>query len=86
VADDAFDATRAAAKQGDAAAQASLGVRYATGDGVPQDDAEAVRWYRLAAAQGDAGAQNNFGAMYENGEGVPQDYVGSVTAQCRMTS
>ena len=29
-----------------------LGVRYATGQGVPQDDAEAVRWYRLSADQG----------------------------------
>ena len=46
---------------------------YANGEGVPQDDAEAVRWYRLAAEQGNAGAQLNLGAMYSNGEGVPQD-------------
>jgi S1-C subfamily serine protease len=46
-----------------------------TGRGVPQDFAEAVRWYRLAAAQGNAPAQNNLGAMYGNGEGVPQDYA-----------
>ncbi len=42
---------------------------------MPQDDAEAVRWYRLAAEQGDAGAQNNLGVMYLEGRGVPQDYV-----------
>jgi TPR repeat protein len=30
----------------------ALGVLYAHGRGVPQDDAEALRWYRLAAAQG----------------------------------
>jgi TPR repeat protein len=30
-------------------ARFNLGFRYATGRGVSQDDAEAVRWYRLAA-------------------------------------
>ena len=44
--------------------------RYGTGHGVPQDDAEAVRWYRLAVVQGDADAQFNLGWMYENGRGV----------------
>ena len=38
-----------------------------------EDDAEAVRWYRLAADQGHAYAQNNLGAMYANGDGVPED-------------
>ena len=52
------------AEQGDAVAQAALGVSYANGDGVPQDDAEAVRWYRLAAEQGIAAAQYNLGSMY----------------------
>ena len=47
-----YDATRHAAEQGDAAAQHTLGIMYANGLGVPQDDAEAVRWYRLAAEQG----------------------------------
>ena len=37
---------------------------YAHGEGVPEDDAEAVRWFRLAADQGDARAQGNLGAMY----------------------
>ena len=45
---------------------------YATGEGVPQDDAEAVRWFRLAAEQGDARAQFNLGVRYDTGEGVPQ--------------
>ena len=39
----------------------NLGVSYDTGEGVPQDAAEAVRWYRLAAEQGDARAQNKLG-------------------------
>ena len=64
----------ARAEQGDAAAQVSLGVMYAFGTGgVPEDDAEAVRWYRLAAEQGLPVAQTNLGNMYASGEGVPED-------------
>ena len=48
---------------------------YYNGEGVPEDDAEAARWYRLAADQGAAIAQHNLGVMYYNGEGVPQDNV-----------
>ncbi len=42
---------------------------------MPEDDAEAVRWYRLAAEQGYAAAQYNLGGMYGTGQGVPQDYA-----------
>ncbi len=45
------------------------------GGGLPQDYAEAVRWYRRAAEQGYASAQFNLGLMYGNGQGVLQDYV-----------
>ena len=48
---------------------------YANGKGVPENDAEAVRWYRLAAQQGNATAQSNLGVMYANGEGVLKDSV-----------
>ena len=48
---------------------------YFNGEGVPQDDAEAVRWYRLAAAQGFAEAQFTLGLMYRDGRGVLQDSV-----------
>ena len=61
------------AEQGNATAQFNLGVMYDNGEGVPKDDAEAVRWYRLAAEQGTAAAQFNLGLMYANGEGVPED-------------
>ena len=44
--------TKKGAEQGDAVAQFNLGVSYANGDGVPENDAEAVRWYRMAAEQG----------------------------------
>ena len=53
--------TRLAAEQGHADAQNNLGWRYGNGEGVPQDDAEAVAWFRLAAEQGHADAQNNLG-------------------------
>ena len=66
---------RAAAEQGDAVAQFNLGVMYATGEGVPQDDAEAARWYRLAAEQGNADAQYDLGLRYATGLGVPEDDV-----------
>ena len=61
------------ADQGDAYAQYFLGLMYANGEGVVEDDAEAAGWYRLAADQGVAGAQLNLGVMYDNGEGVPED-------------
>ena len=47
---------------------------YFEGQGVPQDDKEAFKWYRLAAKQGQVEAQYNLGAMYFKGQGVPQDY------------
>ena len=45
------------------------------GRSVPQDDAEAAKWYRLAAEQGDAFAQNKLGYMYDEGLGVEKDYA-----------
>jgi TPR repeat protein len=48
---------------------------YENGRGVPENDAEAVRWYLLVAEQGEAGAQLNLGNMYANGEGLPQNDV-----------
>ena len=64
---------RSCAKQGSARYQYNLGVRYSNGEGVPEDDAEAVRLYRLAAEQGYAPAQTNLAWVYSNGEGVPED-------------
>ena len=70
-----IEAMTARAATGDALAQVNLGNMYRTGEGVPQDYAEAMRWYRLAADQGHAAAQTNLGVMYGTGEGVPQDYA-----------
>ena len=69
----AFRGFRSLAERGNAKAQAALGVIYARGQGVPQDDVEAVRWYRRAAERGLAGAQLNLGFMYAKGRGVPRD-------------
>ena len=43
---------------------------YADGAGVPQDNAEAVKWYRKAADQGHVDAQCNLGKAYYVGLGV----------------
>ena len=48
---------------------------YSFGRGVPQNDAEAVKWYRKAAEQGFAQAQYNLGVMYYFGEGVSVNSV-----------
>jgi TPR repeat protein len=68
-----FDEMKALADQGLAVAQHNLGVKYANGEGVPENDAEAVKWYRKAADQGLAVAQSNLGVMYAYGEGVPEN-------------
>ena len=70
-----FDDTKSLAEQGYAYAQYNLGLMYDNGLGVPENDAEAVKWYRLAAEQGDAYAQSNLGGMYYYGEGVPENYL-----------
>ena len=62
------------AERGEADAQYSLGVMYFQGVSVPQDNKEAVAWWRKAAEQGNANAQLELGVMYTRGQGVPQDY------------
>jgi len=52
------------ANSGVAEAQLNLGVKYALGDGVIQNNKEAEKWTRLAAEQGDAKAQAYLGWMY----------------------
>jgi len=54
-------------------AQYTLALRYASGDGVIQDYAEAVKWYRRAAEQGHAESQHNLGLCFSEGKGVPKD-------------
>ena len=61
------------AEQGNARAQFKLGLMYANGKGVEQDDTQAVYWYEKSAKQSNADAQCNLGWMYRNGKGVEQD-------------
>ena len=78
------------ADKGIAEAQINLGMMFESGQGVPQDFHEALRWYRLAADQKLIKAQEklnlllkkaaepqinlSLGMMFENGQGVPQDF------------
>jgi len=64
---------RQMAEQGDAAAENSLGLRYAQGDGVKLDEREAVRWFLRAAQHGSVAAQSKLGSIYYSGRGVPKD-------------
>jgi len=63
------------AGSGDPRAQFGLGFMYDNGQGLPQDDIEALKWYHLAAEQGHSDAQLNLGAMYRNGRGVPENFI-----------
>jgi hypothetical protein len=64
----------ARAAAGDADAQLNLGLRYAEGDGVIQNDKEATKWFALAAKQGLTEAQYHYGLALLKGHGVVQDY------------
>jgi TPR repeat protein len=55
---DAAD-TRAAAEQGHATGQTSLGVMYDNGNGVPQDYVRAHTWFNLAASRGNPKGSKN---------------------------
>ena len=61
------------AERGNASTQAVIGWMYRAGKGVPEDDTNAVHWYRKAAEQGHPGGQVSLGIMYNQGKGVPED-------------
>jgi TPR repeat protein len=66
---------RPLADAGNPEAQADLGLMYSKGNGVPQDSAEAFKWYSKAAYHGHPGSQLVLCAMLAIGRIVPQDYV-----------
>ncbi len=72
-----FDQTLEKAQRGDAGAQFYLGMMYELGEGVPENDMEAVKWYRMAAKQGFSMAQNNLADIYGKGGGVPVNKIKS---------
>ena len=61
-----YEINKQLAEQGDVSSQYNLGQMYAYGEGIPEDDTEAVKWFRLAAEQGYARAQFNLGVMCAN--------------------
>ncbi len=69
----AFQAWRPLAEQGDVRAQYRLGRLYEAGDGAPQDDAEALRWFHAAGEQGDKAALVSIGIFHADGRGLPRD-------------
>src|SRR4051794_8550677 len=64
---------RQAAEAGVPGGQWLVGCCCENGLGLPQDAAEAVRWYRLAAEQGHPHAQTNLGPCSERGVGMAED-------------
>jgi TPR repeat protein len=63
------------ALQGDAQAAFELGEIHASGVGLPQNNTEAVRWYRIAAEKGNIKAQSLIGTAYHRGIGLAVDDV-----------
>jgi hypothetical protein len=63
---EAFRLLQPLAEQGNAQAQSILGWLYENGEGVTQDDKQALEWYQKAANQGFAEAQYNLGNMYHD--------------------
>jgi len=66
---------RPLAEGGDALAQSQLGFMYYQGQGVTQDNREAVKWYRLSAEQGNAFGQYHLGLMYAEGKDILHAYM-----------
>ena len=66
------------AGQGFPDAQYNLGLMYERGEGVTQDQTEAIRWFQLAAEQGVAEAQYKLGHRFAEGYGVSQGYAEAV--------
>ncbi len=61
------------AEAGDPQAMHLVGIAYARGKGVGQDDGRAVDWFKRAAARGHTKAQVSLGYCYATGKGVPRD-------------
>jgi len=61
------------ADAGDSIAQYEMALRYAGGEGVPQNYRDAMAWFAKAAANGNDNAQWKLGLGYIKGIGVPHD-------------
>jgi S1-C subfamily serine protease len=76
------DALRYLAEHGKAPAAGSaataLGILYSTGNTVPQDFAEARKWFQIAYDHGNAAGAFFIGLSYEGGKAQPRDPVEAV--------
>lgn len=59
-----------AAHSGNADAEELIGIMYALGLGVPQDDIRAFEWYLRSSMKAHPGAQSGVGWYYETGRGL----------------
>src|SRR5262245_32152890 len=69
----AFAEWQPLAEAGDAVAQFHLALLYWNGEGVAQNDSDAVEWSRKAAAQGHVDAEAFLGTIYLTGRSIPRD-------------
>jgi TPR repeat protein len=75
-----IDHLQKAAEHGNADAQLKLSVEYASGSGLPHDQALALQWMRKSAEGGNKGAQHTLSMIYSSGDlvigfSVPKDPV-----------
>lgn len=68
-----LDSIKTSAEAGDPDAQFDLGCAYLWGEGVDQDDSEAVYWFILSAEQDHIDSQYYLGALLESGRGISQN-------------
>jgi len=73
-----LNATKKAAKQGDAIAQLDLGIMYEEGKIVDQSYETAIEWYKKSAEQGNSHAQFNLGFIYSSVGGAYENITKGV--------
>jgi TPR repeat protein len=75
-----------AAEQGNSDAQVTLGLAYASGEGVSQDYVKAFSLFNEAADQKNIRAYFELGVMYANGLGVSQNYSQAASLYTKASS
>ena len=84
VSEDDVRCIRYAAERGDAYAQNNLGFMYASGEGVPQDFAEAYKWWAVAAMNGIEAARDNMKKIREKMTSSQLEQVQLAAMECFM--
>lgn len=73
-----FDALERAARSGDAASAEALGDALDTGDGIKEDPARGVGYYRAAALGGRMEAAHSLAVAYAKGRGTRRDFTAAL--------